>query len=92
MQHVFSVASPKLYWTERKTQSEQDEQQGYLIASRRAMLGIRNPVSHEFGWVDEPIMSLELVLFAQHLLRKAKVADVAGVEATLVPSPSATRT
>jgi uncharacterized protein (TIGR02391 family) len=89
MQFVFSTTAPKLYWTERKTQSEQDEQQGYLMLYGGAMLGIRNPVTHEFGWVDDPIMSLELILFAQHLLRKAKIADVAQV-ATKLPSPSPT--
>jgi uncharacterized protein (TIGR02391 family) len=91
MQLVFSVASPKLYWTERKTQSEQDEQQGYLMLYAGAMLGIRNPVTYEFGWVDDPIMSLELILFAQHLLRKAKVADVTEAGVKLLPRSSATR-
>ena len=77
MQNVFSATSPRLYWTDRKTQSEQDEQKGYLQLYAGAMLGIRNPVTHEFGWVDDPLLSLELILFAQHLLRKAKAAQVA---------------
>lgn len=38
------------------------------------MLGIRNPTTHEFGWVDDPEVALELIVFAQHLLRKAKAA------------------
>jgi uncharacterized protein (TIGR02391 family) len=78
MLQVFSAASPKLFWTNRITTSERDEQQGYLQLYAGAMLGIRNPVTHEFGWVDDPLLSLELILFAQHLLRKAKVAKVAG--------------
>jgi uncharacterized protein (TIGR02391 family) len=76
MQQVFSTTSPKLYWTKRKTTSEQDEQKGYLQLYAGAMLGIRNPVTHEFGWIDDPLLSLELILFAQHLLRKAKAAHV----------------
>lgn len=76
MQQVFSTTSPTLYWTERKTQSEQDEQKGYLQLYAGAMLGIRNPVTHEFDWIDDPVMSLELILFAQHLLRKAKMAQI----------------
>lgn len=76
MQHVFSTTSPKLHWTDRKTASEQDEQKGYLQLYAGAMLGIRNPVTHEFGWVDDPLLSLELILFAQHLLRKAKAAQI----------------
>jgi hypothetical protein len=77
MQQVFSTASPKLFWSNRTTISEQDEQKGYLQLYAGAMLGIRNPVTHEFGWIDDPLLSLELILFAQHLLRKAKLAQVA---------------
>ncbi|CCD96608.1 hypothetical protein BRAO375_670010 [Bradyrhizobium sp. ORS 375] len=74
MQQVFSTANPMLFWSERKTTSEQDEQKGYLQLYAGAMLGIRNPVTHEFKWIDDPLLSLELILFAQHLLRKAKMA------------------
>lgn len=77
MQNVFSTTTPKLYWSDRKTISEQDEQKGYLQLYAGAMLGIRNPVTHEFRWVDDPLLAIELILFAQHLLRKAKVATVA---------------
>jgi uncharacterized protein (TIGR02391 family) len=76
MQYVFSTSTPRLFWTARKTTSEQDEQKGYLQLYAGAMLGIRNPVTHEFRWIDDPLLSLELILFAQHLLRKAKVAQV----------------
>ncbi|MDR3510337.1 MAG: TIGR02391 family protein [Caulobacteraceae bacterium] len=41
-----------------------------------AMLGIRNPVTHEFNWVDSPDVALELLVFAQHLMRKAKAATL----------------
>jgi len=58
MEHVFSTSAPKLYWTERKTLSEQDEQKGYLHLYAGAMLGIRNPVTHEFPWIDDPLMPL----------------------------------
>jgi uncharacterized protein (TIGR02391 family) len=75
MQHVFSTADPKLCWSQRKTQSEQDEQKGYLQLYAGAMLGIRNPVTHEIKWIDDPLLSLELILFAQHLLRKARSAE-----------------
>ncbi len=58
-----------------ETQSQIDEQKGYHRLYSGAMLGIRNPATHEFGWVDEPELALELVVFAQHLLRKAKLAQ-----------------
>lgn len=77
MTNVFSSASPKLYWSDRATTSERDEQLGYMQLYAGAMLGIRNPVTHEFDWIDDPLVSLELIFFAQHLLRKAKRAIVA---------------
>jgi uncharacterized protein (TIGR02391 family) len=76
MNNVFSSTSPKLYWSDRATTSERDEQLGYMQLYAGAMLGIRNPVTHEFDWIDDPLMSLELIFFAQHLLRKAKRATV----------------
>ena len=78
MEIVFSPSSPVLFWTDRLTVSQQDEQKGYQRLYAGAMLGIRNPVTHEFNWVDEPDLALELVVFAQHLLRRAKSAQLAG--------------
>ena len=75
MDHVFSPNKPHLYWTKRETTSQQDEQKGYHRLYSGAMLGIRNPVSHEFNWIDDPEVALELLVFAQHLLRKAKAAQ-----------------
>jgi uncharacterized protein (TIGR02391 family) len=76
MELAFSPDSPILHWTEMRTPSEIDEQKGYHRLYSGAMLGIRNPVTHEFNWVDDPERALELISFAQHLLRKAKVARV----------------
>lgn len=83
MESVFSASRPRLYWSSRKSQSEKDEQRGYMHLYAGSMLGIRNPVTHEFKWVDEAETALELILFAQHLLRKAKVAAVAETGATI---------
>lgn len=76
MDQVFSPGSPYLRWSEMKLVSEVDEQKGYHRLYSGAMLGIRNPATHEFDWVDEPEMALELIVFAQHLLRKAKSAHL----------------
>lgn len=85
MEFVFSPSSPVLYWSDRKTQSEIDEQNGYHRLYSGAMLGIRNPVTHEFNWVDAPDVALELIVFAQHLVRKAKLAKIgSGKKATSV--------
>lgn len=74
MDLVFSPSSPMLKWTDRVTTSQIDEQKGYHRLYSGAMLGIGNPVAHEFNWVDDPEIALELLVFAQHLLRKAKAA------------------
>lgn len=76
MDAVFSPNAPILHWTDRKTQSEIDEQKGYHRLYSGAMLGIRNPVTHEFNWVEDSKVALELIVFAQHLLRKAKAAKI----------------
>jgi uncharacterized protein (TIGR02391 family) len=74
MDQIFAPGAPHLRWSELQTASEIDEQKGYHRLYSGAMLGIRNPTTHEFGWVDEPELALELIVFAQHLLRKAKTA------------------
>lgn len=76
MDVVFSPKDPRLFWSKRNTQSEIDEQMGYHRLYAGAMLGIRNPVIHEFNWIEDGEIALELILFAQHLLRKGKAADV----------------
>lgn len=76
MEQIFSPGAPYLHWSEMRTVSEIDEQKGYHRLYAGAMLGIRNPTTHEFGWVDEPELALELIVFAQHLLRKAKAAKL----------------
>lgn len=76
MEQVFSPTAPHLRWSSMQTPSELDEQKGYHRLYAGAMLGIRNPTTHEFGWVDEPELALELIVFAQHLLRKAKAAEL----------------
>lgn len=74
METIFSPTNPMLQWTDRITKSEIDEQKGYMRLYSGAMLGIRNPVVHEFDWIEDPDVALELLVFAQHLLRKARAA------------------
>lgn len=75
MNAAFSPNKPKLTWTDMKTKSEINEQEGYHLMFSGVMAAVRNPVTHEFGWVDEPREALDLILIAQHLLRKAKQAQ-----------------
>ncbi len=74
MDTVFSPTNPRLVWSGRKTQSEKNVQLGYHRLFSGSMLGIRNPTGHEFDWVTEPEEALECIVFAQHLLKKAKSA------------------
>jgi uncharacterized protein (TIGR02391 family) len=74
MTQVFSEVSPILSWSSRETQSEKDEHNGYQRLFAGAMLGIRNPCTHEHQWVDDPETALECIVLCQHLLRKAKAA------------------
>jgi uncharacterized protein (TIGR02391 family) len=76
MDFAFSPGSPVLHWTDRLNRSEEDEQKGYHRLYSGAMMGIRNPVTHEFNWIEDPNIALELIVFAQHLLRKARVAKI----------------
>ncbi|WP_390548810.1 TIGR02391 family protein [Qipengyuania sp. MTN3-11] len=74
MDQVFSPSAPKLAWTARSNRTEKDHQKGYHRLFSGAMLGIRNPTTHDFDWISEPEEALECVVFAQHLLRKVKRA------------------
>lgn len=74
MRVVFNPKNPLLALNSNKSQSEKDEAEGYSHLFAGAMLGIRNPVTHEFQWIDNRETALECLIFCQHLLRKAKAA------------------
>jgi len=80
MDQAFSPSNPKLKWSDRLTQSEKDEQRGYHQIYAGSMLGIRNPTTHSFDWVDSPELALELLMLAQHLVRKTKLATVSDTD------------
>ena len=70
MQSVFSVNTPILLLNEFQSQSERDEQLGYMQIFAGSMTGIRNPRAHDHELVDEPVVALELLVLANHLMRK----------------------
>lgn len=74
MNNSFSPSNPKLFWSSRTSISEEDEQKGYHMLFSGGFTGIRNPVSHESDWINDHTLALDAILFAQHLLRKAKTA------------------
>ena len=76
MNLVFSPNKPMLAWTERQSTSEEDEQKGYHFLFSGSFTGIRNPCTHEINWIDDHGTALDAILVAQHLLRKAKSANL----------------
>jgi uncharacterized protein (TIGR02391 family) len=76
MNDVFSPNKPMLEWSDRKTISEIDEQKGYHFLFSGAFTGIRNPTTHEIEWISDHQEALDSILVAQHLLRRAKEAQI----------------
>ena len=70
MRTVFSAKSPVLKLNAFKTPSERNEQQGYMDIFAGTMMGIRNPRVHEPDYTDAPQVALELLVLANHLMRK----------------------
>ena len=55
--------------------SKKDEQRGYMDIFAGVMAGIRNPRAHEHELEDEPEVALELIILANHLMRKLQDTD-----------------
>ena len=70
MRAAFSADSPTLRLNDLETVSEKDEQRGYMDIFAGSMTGIRNPRAHEHDLADEPEVALELLVLANHLMRK----------------------
>jgi uncharacterized protein (TIGR02391 family) len=68
MQQVFSEKDPVLRINELQTESERDEQAGYMWIFAGVMRGIRNPRAHEHLLRDEPSAALEMLVLANHLM------------------------
>ena len=74
METVFSMHNPLISLNAGVTDSERDEQLGYMEVFAGAMTGIRNPQAHAHDWIDEPKEALELLVFANLLVRKILMA------------------
>jgi len=69
MNQAFSIKSPVLKLNALKTDSERDEQLGYMLSLGGCMTGIRNPRAHEHELWDSPNVALEMLAWANHLMR-----------------------
>ena len=76
MQSVFSPKKPLLRLNEGSSTSEQDEQSGYMQIFAGCMTGIRNPRAHDSDWEDTEDRALQLLIFANHLIERAQMAQV----------------
>ena len=70
MRAAFSANSPLLYLNSLQSESDRNEQRGYMDLFAGAMTGIRNPRAHEHDIEDDPQVALELLVIANHLMRK----------------------
>lgn len=76
MKNAFSANKPLLALNSLKTQSEKDQQRGYMEIFAGVITGIRNPRAHEHAYLDDPTTALELLGMANHLVRIARSATI----------------
>lgn len=69
MNQAFSIKNPILRLNSLKTESERNEQLGYMFSLGGCMTGIRNPRAHEHQLGDSPNVALEMLAWANHLMR-----------------------
>ena len=70
MSKTFGLESPRLKLSNLETQSDKDEQEGFMHIFMGSMLGIRNPKAHEIIVLKDPIKALEYLSLASLLLRR----------------------
>ena len=70
MGQAFSANNPILRLSKLGSKSEKDEQLGYMQIYEGSMTGIRTPRAHEHHLRDDPNVALELLVLANHLMRK----------------------
>ena len=70
MRAAFSAKSPVLKLNKFLSKSEKSEQLGYMEMFAGTMTGIRNPRAHDHELNDQPEVALEMLVLANHLIRK----------------------
>ncbi|MFH1394039.1 MAG: TIGR02391 family protein, partial [Candidatus Micrarchaeota archaeon] len=75
MTKAFNSRNPKLRFSELKTRTEIDEQDGFMHIFMGSMLGIRNPKAHENIVQKDPVKTIEYLSLASLLLRRVEEAE-----------------
>ena len=70
VEKAMSLNSPIIKLNDLKTQSDKDEQLGFMLLLSGAALGIRNPKAHDLIPQDDPIRTLQYISFASLLLNR----------------------
>jgi uncharacterized protein (TIGR02391 family) len=70
MAKAFRKEAPILRLAPLSTQSDMDEQEGFMLLFLGAMVGIRNPKAHEMVSQTDPDRALEYLAFASLLCRR----------------------
>ncbi|MCY4392257.1 MAG: TIGR02391 family protein [Chloroflexi bacterium] len=86
MERAFSPSKPKLAINALETRTETDEQTGTMMLFAGAMAAIRNVRTHDLERQDNPQTALELLAFANYLIRVAEAATVRSGRAAVVHS------
>ena len=76
MSQAFKLSSPRLRWTDLKTDSDNDEQEGFMFLYMGAIVGIRNPKAHDHIILKDEIIALEYLSFASLLMKRIDEAIV----------------
>jgi uncharacterized protein (TIGR02391 family) len=87
MRRVLSVRQPVLALNDLKTESDENEQQGYMDIFAGCMTGIRNPRAHKAEYLDAPDRALEMIAWGQHLMQKLSRSRVVANPASVASGP-----
>jgi uncharacterized protein (TIGR02391 family) len=68
MRTAFSPKNPFLRINPLQTESQKNQQLGYMDILAGCMTGIRNPRAHEHSYLDYPQPALEMLSLANHLI------------------------
>lgn len=76
MSQAFKLPTPILQLNKLLTDSDKDEQEGFMFLFMGAIVGIRNPKAHDHVIQSDPIITLEYLSFASLLAKRIDQAMV----------------